>query len=169
MSMPQQEQPLELLDIYDVYYEPWWLNVWLWYGMYVAGAVLVCVGVYLLIRRLIPKKQIPYWQKSINAITALRTDFDDPKVFYVHLTDIIKRYLDERYALPLVGKTDTELLQSLEHDNAVPKAVYQGLKEILEGVVYIKFAHSSAALEQMKKAQRTALIIIQETHHLEKK
>ncbi len=169
MHMLPQEQPLELLDIYDVYYEPWWLNQWLWYGIYAAVGALLCVGVYLLIRRLLPKKNIPYWQRSLNKIEALHKEFDDPKLFYAHLTDIVKRYLDERYALPLVGKTDTELLQVLEHDNAVPASVYEGLKSILDGVVYIKFAHSSAALEQMKKAQRTALTLIQETHKVTQK
>lgn len=165
MHMPtSQQQPLELLDIYDVSYNPWWLNKWLWYTSYGLLAMLVLVGVYFLVRSYMPKKRVPYWQQATHAIGQLSYSFDDPKLFYVQLTDILKRCLQERYALPLVGKTDTELLAALEHDNVVSVHVYEQLQEILHGVVYIKFAHHDAALEQMKQAQKTALAIIYETH-----
>lgn len=167
MQMPQQ-QPLELLDIYDVSYDPWWLNEWLWYCIYVALGTALCVGIYLVVRKYIPSKKVPYWQKSMNQIHALNKKFDDPKQFYLALTDILKHYLQERYTLPLVGKTDIELLQALEHDNAVAKSVYHDLHIILEGIVTIKFAHGSAALEQMQKAQKTALKIVQETRVVKK-
>jgi hypothetical protein len=169
MNSPTPQQTLELLDIYDVYYEPWWLNERLWYGIYAIVGIAVCVFVYLLIRKLMPQKKLSYWEQALIQIERLGNDLDNPKLFYGQLTDILKRYLQERYALPLVGKTDTELLAVLEHDNAVPQILYQDIKTIFDGVVYVKFAHHSVAVEQMRYAQRTAAKIIKETHVVHKK
>lgn len=164
MHMPVQEQPLELLDIYDVYYEPWWLNEWLWYGIYAVIGMLTCVALYKIIRLVMPKKQLTYWQQALAHIERLGNDLDNPKLFYGQLTDILKRYLQERYALPLVGKTDTELLAALEQDNAVPQSLYNDIKQIFDGVVYVKFAHHTAAVEHMRNTQHIAAKIIKETH-----
>ncbi len=169
MNSPTPQQTLELLDIYDVYYEPWWLNEWLWYGIYATVGIVVCVLVYFLIRKLMPQKKLSYWEQALIQIERLGNDLDNPKLFYGQLTDILKRYLQERYTLPLVGKTDTELLAVLEHDNAVPHMLFQDIKTIFDGVVYVKFAHHSAAVEQMRHAQRTAAKIIKETHAVHKK
>lgn len=169
MHIPVREQATELYDIYDVYYEPWWLNEWLWYATYATVGIAACVGIYVLIGKFRSQKKLPYWQKALLQIERLGNDLDNPKLFYGQLTDILKQYLQERYALPLVGKTDTELLAALEHDNAVPSTLYQDIKQIFDGVVYVKFAHHLVAVEQMRHAQRTAVKIVKETHVVPKK
>ena len=168
-NIPSNSNPTaQLFDIYDVQYDPWWLNTWVWYIFLLVGTVTV-VSLFLLAwKKWGPQKRVAYWQQALLSIERLGNEFDNPREFYGQLTGIIKRYLEERYALPLVGKTDTELIEDLKHDSSISVQLYEDVKQIFDGVTYIKFAHQTAAVEHMKHAQRIAMNIIKTTHVVDK-
>ncbi len=160
-----QEQKLELIDIYDITYNPWWLSGWFKIAL-ITVAALVCLVVAVVLYRKYRKKQtVAYWQKSINDIQKLGSKgFDDGQIFYVQLTEIMKKYLQKRYAIHLVDKTDSELLELLKDSSVFPQKVYDDLKDIFEGATFIKFAHQEAAKERMQEAAHKGIFLIQKTH-----
>ena len=156
-----EQQKLELIDIYDIVYEPWWLST--------TAKVTACVFVFMLCAALCyfiyQKTRKPvvlsYGQKALRDITALeKTDYSDGQAFYLRLTEIMKQYLQERYAIHLVDKTDAELLELLKATKAIPIHVYETMKELFEGVVFIKFAHQHAVQERMEDAIKKAKALV---------
>ena len=156
-----EQQKLELIDIYDIVYEPWWLSF--------IAKVTVCVVIFILclvVGYFIYKKTrkpvvLLYWQKALRDITSVeKTDFSDGQLFYLRLTEIMKQYLQERYAMHLVDKTDTELLEFLKTTKLIPSHVYETMKDLFEGVVFIKFANQHAVQERMEDAIKKTKALI---------
>lgn len=157
-----EQQKLELIDIYDIVYEPWWLSTVAKIGFCIVG-IVACIGIgYLIYRKTKKPPVIFYWQKALGDIGKLeKTDFSDGQAFYLRLTEIMKEYLQQHYAVHLVDKTDTELLEVLKTTSVIPSHVYETMKELLEGVVFIKFAHQHAAQERMEDALKKVRTLIQ--------
>ena len=156
-----EQQKLELIDIYDIVYEPWWLSVAARVTMCVV-IFMLCVAIcYLIYRKTRKPVVLLYWQKALRDIGVLeKADFSDGQLFYLRLTEIMKRYLQERYAMHLVDKTDTELLEFLKTTQLISSHVYGTMKDLFEGVVFIKFAHHQAVQERMEDAiKRTKALI----------
>ncbi len=160
-----EQQKLELIDIYDIVYEPWWLST--------AAKIVACVVVFMLCVALCyfiyQKTRKPvvllYWQKALHDITVLeKTDYSEGQAFYIRLTEIMKQYLQAHYAIHLVDKTDTELLEVLNTTQFIPRHVYETMKDLFEGVMFIKFAHQQAAQERIEEALKKAKALI---HSLE--
>ncbi len=162
-----QEQTLELIDIYDITYNPWWLSRW-FMGALITVVVLGCLAVvFFLYRKYRKKKAVAYWQKTIHDIQKLNSyTYDDGQMFYLKLTELIKVYLQKRYAVHVVDKTDSELLEILKENAVFPKKVYATLQEIFEGVIVIKFAHQQAAQERMQEALKKSITLVQETYKI---
>ncbi len=157
-----EQQKLELIDIYDIVYEPWWLSIQTKITLCVF-VLLMCVTIGYLVYKKIRKPVIVlYWQKALHDITALeKTDFSNGQVFYLRLTEITKQYLQEHYKIHLVDKTDAELLELLRTTKLIPTHVYETMKELFEGVIFIKFAHQHAAQERMEDAITKVKSLIQ--------
>jgi hypothetical protein len=112
-----QEQSLELIDIYDITYNPWWLSNWFLGSLIVVAAVGFLVVTFFLYSRYRKKKMVPYWQKTISDVQKLDSYmYDDGQLFYLRLTELIKIYLQKRYAVHVVDKTDSELLHIIKEN-----------------------------------------------------
>jgi hypothetical protein len=156
-----EQQKLELIDIYDIVYEPWWLSS--------AAKVVACVVVfimcvatsYLIYRKTRKPVVLLYWQEALHAIDTLeKTDYSDGQIFYLRLTEIMKQYLQAHYGMHLVDKTDTELLELLKTTERIPSHVYETMRDLFEGVIFIKFAHQQAVHERMEDALKKAQALI---------
>lgn len=156
-----EQQKLELIDIYDIVYEPWWLSPTAKLAACVA-IFMLCVGaVYLIYKKTRRPLVLSYSQKALRDIETLeKTEYSDGQVFYMRLTEIMKRYLQERYMMHLVDKTDTELLELLKTTNLIPSHVYETMKDLFEGVIFIKFAHQHAVQERMENAIKKTKALI---------
>jgi len=157
------QQTLELIDIYDISYAPWWLSSAAKYGLlcfiFVCG---VLVG-YLIYKKTRKPKAVPYWQQALDALDALeKQGFDDVQEFYIRLTEIMKQYLQEKYEISCVDKTDSELLALLKVTPSVELSVFETIKELFDGVIFIKFAHQTAAKERMEVALTKSRGLIRE-------
>ena len=148
-----EQQKLELIDIYDIVYEPWWLSVTAKITACIVVFILCVAVCYFIYRKTRKPLVLLYWQKALRDIGVLeKADFSDGQLFYLRLTEIMKQYLQERYAIHLVDKTDTELLELLKTTEFIPSHVYETMKDLFEGVVFIKFAHQHAVQERMEDA-----------------
>ncbi len=160
----QGQQKLELIDIYDITYEPWWQSLWFKTIGISLIAILSGLFVYYLYKKYRKVTSLTYWQQAFASIAVLeKQGFADGQLFYVRLTHIIKDYLHERYQLALADKTDTELLETLKQTTEVPSTVCQEVKEIFDGVIFIKFANQQAAHERMEQALVKSRSLIKET------
>ena len=156
-----EQQKLELIDIYDIVYEPWWLSTTTKIAAFAAVMLLCIVLGYLVYKKTRKPVVILYWQKSLRDIGVLeKADFSDGQVFYTRLTEIMKQYLQKQYGIHLVDKTDTELLELLKTTKLIPTHVYETMKDLFDGVIFIKFAHQHAAQERMEDAIKKTKALI---------
>lgn len=159
------QQHLELIDIYDVWYHPWWQQVWVKYAVIAAVVFLSFVFVrwlYIRFFRVVKvKRPFEIALEKLSAFTS--RDYENPKLFYICLTDILKEYFQELYGKPFVGTTDDEMVFLLEKMSIVPKGITDNVKTILTGVTFVKFANQKAVHEQMIKALTLAIRIVEET------
>ncbi len=157
---------LQLYDIYDISFVPFWKQNW-----FMAGVALVCgallFGVLYWYSRRTKKTEIrESWQKSFDALTALKkTEYADHALFYTQLTFILKAYLEERFSLPLQGMTDAEFLDFFQQKRILSDDLTEKLKILLNGVVFIKFAHQKAAQEKIDQGFSIAQALIKATRH----
>lgn len=142
MNVPESNQ-LELLDIYDVWYNPWWQQVWFKVICCMSIFAILAVFSYFIYRKFFIKPVIKHaWQKALEEIEKLsQSDFDDQNKFYSTLTSILKQFMQAEYQVSFVDKTDTEFIESLEKSSLIPSTITQKCKLIFDGVTLIKFAH----------------------------
>lgn len=151
--MNDQNQ-LELIDIYDVWYQPLYNQSWFMMTLYSVGLLLVIGLLYIVYKKYIQKKvvldcaviankQIQLLEKSV--ITHKR----DSKDCYFSLSLIIKQYLACRYHTVFMQLTDKEIVRRAEQ--YMTDENVNMLKTLLKSMVFVKFEHEIAAAEKLEK------------------
>jgi hypothetical protein len=110
------------------------------------------------------------WEAALDELQRLQqktyTSKEDGKVCYFAMTSILKTYLAARFACPLDGKTDEEMIvyfaKSINH-----KELADELKEIIDGCLYIKFANEQAMQENINKHLEKSCKIVKKTMPVE--
>jgi hypothetical protein len=154
-------QEPKLYDIYGVEYNPWFLQSWFIYG--VAGCFVIAIG-YFMYRWYSnrTKPEISYWQQALNSLDILQSsNWSNHKQFYIQLTVLLKEYFQQRFKKQFVGTTDTECLDMLKMDKFIPESVASRFEDIIDGVMFVKFANAQSAQERMEKDLESVRIIVQ--------
>jgi len=132
-----------LFDIYDFYEAPWWQNPWLLAAV-ALSLLLIGVAVWYFLRKKRPKTS---WERALEAVNNLQPESfkhqHDFKQFYFTLSQITKRYLDERYNWKTCPQTDEELLYWLEQTHSAHPCTAI-MKTMVERMQQIKFANVEA-------------------------
>lgn len=159
------EQELQFVDVYDVWYQPWWKST----AWYVSCAIIACVifvcMLYYLYRQGWFVKKISCDQqalKSLNLLAAAPHDTTE-KIYaaYFQLTLILKTYFAARYHLVLADKTDLEIM--VEVKNFVDPIYQSLLSEFLNRAFQIKFAHEKICKEMLQDDIKFVKKIIEDT------
>ena len=159
------EQKIQFIDIYDVWYQPWWKSA----GCYAFCMGLVCLIVifvvyYVYSRGLWIKKLSPDQQalKNLNILTVTLYDSQE-KIYaaYFQLTLILKTYFAFRYHVSLVDKTDLEVIALLK--NLVEKKNQELLEKFLQQALTIKFAHDAISEQMLRDDINVVKKIITDT------
>ncbi len=156
------ETNLELLDIYDVWYKPWWHETWFIAGMTLCFILIVGIVSYVFYKK---------YDTSPLSITVLdriacdlkklkNLDVNQQTYFYSQLTMLLKEALQEIYGVSVVHKTDNEFVEFLEQLPALAPEVAVSLKDIFDGVVLIKFAHQKTVKEHMMRSLEKAQEVV---------
>lgn len=144
----------QLIDIYDIWYEPSWQAGWLNSILKIAISLLVAYSIYYLYKKYIKKEKvvdcaiIAYRDldalKNFHIVTA-----QDSKDCYFSLSSIIKKYLACRYHDVFIQLTDKEVVRQAERymsdDNV------RMLQRLLQGMTFVKFEHEVVAYEKLEK------------------
>ena len=158
--MPQEK---ELLDIYGMYYEPWWLQPIFLYSM---TGIIVGVAIYGLYRWYKKSYIIEqsYQEKALKTLDLLAlSDHDSYQNFYVVMTKMLKEYMSARYDKNYSSMTDSEFLKAVKGTSDIDQWVYDDIKKICDDVVYIKFAQQSVIKGRMEEAVLLARNIVMKT------
>ncbi|MEO0136408.1 MAG: hypothetical protein ABIL40_07205 [candidate division WOR-3 bacterium] len=121
----------------------------------------------------VAERKIPCWERALNALDGLvKEDLLNKgliKKFYYTLTEIIKRYLEERFHFPAIEQTTTEIIQSMKLLKVPMRDEFQRVFQFADMVKYAKFIPSSEATDEiLKKSRELILKTIPEETELEK-
>lgn len=139
-------QNIELIDIYDVWYQPWWKTTW----SYVTFSMIVCLILVIVLYYLLKSgwfgKTLSFDQQALKDLNKLANQtYNSEKQIrtaYFQLTLIFKTYLTHRYQQPLLDKTDIEIIYLMQA--LLPETQFFVLEEFLKRASQIKFSHELA-------------------------
>ena len=142
-------------DIYPLMHVPFWYQRWFLVTGAVVATVIVCVGIGMLIRYRWRKKVAPpAWKVALSKLAAISADeaLSDQKLrdTYAFMTEIIKEYIENRFALSLRHLTDCEVNEILIHADleGISKKEMAHLFQVASG---IKFSPTGASAASLKK------------------
>jgi len=153
MDGQEQTTLAQLHDIYGMIHVPFWQKP-IFYGLVFVLGLLVIILCWYYFKGRRCQRSTHSWEQALYELKQLEgrglADGNQQKLFYSELTRIIKEYLQKRFGISLTSKTDDELLM-LSASLDITQEIRQGLQNILDGVVFIKFAQESAVRERMQR------------------
>ena len=122
--------------------------------------VLVCVAAYYLWTRLKENKpviarvriikKIPPHQRALKEIDNIKanrvTAQEDQKTYYTQLTDVIRKYIKERFGFNAMEMTSSEIISRLQQEG--DKKMTDELKELFMTADLVKFAKYSTLINE---------------------
>lgn len=136
-------QNIQLVDVYGVWYQPWWHSTWFYCSIVIFMCAVLFFMLYYMYRAGWFRKNISYDQQALRQLQELAGQtYVSPEQLrkaYFQLTLIVKTYLAHRYCLVLTDKTDIEVIPLLT--GLLDQPMQQVLAEFLQRSFYIKFAH----------------------------
>jgi len=142
-------EQIDLHDIYEQIYVPFWHRAWCKYFFIIIGLVLVIIsiGYYWLIYR--SRKQQTSWDRALRDLEQLSGYAVKKynKLLYFDLISLIKRYVMDRYIDGKLGVTDEEL-SAILYNTDFTEQQSNTLREIIARAQTIKFADQAATQEQ---------------------
>ena len=163
---PVSGVPFNLLDyLPDFIYYYWWLILLV--------IVLIAGGIFFYLRMknqkplFAPKKvEVPPYEEAITALNDLKAEklwqAGHDKEYFTKLTDILRRYIDRRFAINAVEMTSSEIIETLKR-NEETRAVNEQLKQILEVADFVKFANMRALPDDSEGSWNKAQHFVEET------
>lgn len=110
---------------------------------------------------------IPAHEKALRALAGLeqRTDFAqaDPEAFFVELSAIVRRYLEDRFELRAPEQTTEEFIRSAAGSRHLQLEHQQLVAGFLEESDLVKFARHRPGAERMRQALAAAYRLVRET------
>lgn len=161
------ENKEQLIDIYDIWYEPFWKQSW-FYSLIIACIFLLGVFcIYFLYKKYIQKSVVidcaAIAYRDLNTLKKIHiATKQDSKDCYFSLSSIIKRYLACRYDIIFTQLTDAEIVQHaqlyMSHEQV------SMLQQILHNMMFVRFEHEVAATIKLEQDMQLIQDFIQNTN-----
>ncbi|HYE29883.1 MAG TPA: hypothetical protein VEH27_00510 [Methylomirabilota bacterium] len=137
----------------------------------IAGGVLAGVIIAWFAWRLWQKRPrknpgellIPAHRRALELLRGALAHIDEPERFCTEVSNIARRYLEERFALHAPERTTEEFLEELRASSALSLSHKQALADFLEQCDLAKFARHSPARGELEALHRTAVTLVEET------
>lgn len=119
---------------------------WRWVVLGIVLAALAAWGVVAWLKR--PRAAsvplAPPWERAERDLEKLEADVAGERTAlgtaFVRLTDLVRRYLEERYRLPVTSRTTDEFMRDMRDDSPLPDAEQPFLRDFLSSADLVKFA-----------------------------
>jgi hypothetical protein len=148
MNNPQ----LQLIDIYDVWYHPWWNSTKFTISLYILVGILMVAMLYYWYLLTWYRRKLSFDKQALLNLQQLTAyDFSDEKQLknaYFALTLIFKSYVAQRYNLSLHDKSDIEVIAMIQPKLSQPQNFL--ISEFLTRAFQIKFALQPAGLQMLQ-------------------
>ena len=112
------------------------------------------------------KKRLPPYEEAMLNLEALKNrqlwQNGQEKEYFTGLTDILRVYIDRRFAVNAVEMTSTQIVETLKQ-NGETKAVNEQLSMILEMADIVKFAAVRPLADDNELAYRRAVNFVEQT------
>jgi hypothetical protein len=174
------DAPDEYYDIADIWKAPF---VWADYYPIILGilAVLLLIGatIYIIWRirnhkSLIPFKtvapKIPAHERAFRELDWIKQQKlwqqGRNKEYYTSITDILRKYMTERFSMNAMEMTSAEILTIIRRENDAD-SVYDSLKQILLLADFVKFAKLSPLPDENELSIMNAYLFVNQTKLVE--
>jgi hypothetical protein len=144
-------------------FPPWFLPA------VIAGAVLLALGGWGLWRRLRRRRQprvlLPF-EVALQRLEEMRALMqpEDAREFSIAVSDVVRRYIEERFSVTATHRTTEEFLHDLLESSHAPLARHRALlSEFLQQCDLVKFAGMSLTLQNMESLHHSARAFVLET------
>ena len=144
-------------------FPPWLLSA------VIAGAILLAFGAWglwrWLRRRRQPRVLLPF-EIALQRLEEMRALMqpDDAREFSIAVSDVVRRYIEERFSVTATHRTTEEFLHDLLESSHAPLARHRALlSEFLQQCDLVKFAGMSLTLQNMESLHHSARAFVLET------
>jgi len=167
-----------IYDIKEPLEEPWTFKEFLQkYYPFIIIALLIILLAYFLIKYFSRKKIkeekpiiIPKEEAHIIALKELELlkeeklwQNDRIKLYYTKLTNILRKYIENRYKISALEQTSLEIIHSLKQENEITKDDISKLKGILSIADIAKFAKVKPLANENDKCLKDAFLFVEST------
>jgi hypothetical protein len=135
----------------------------------IAGAVLLALGAYgiwrWLRRRRRPRVLLPF-EIALQRLEEMRALMQpaDAREFSIAVSDVVRRYIEERFGATATHRTTEEFLHDLLESSHAPLARHRALlSDFLQQCDLVKFAGMSLTLHNMESLHHSARAFVLET------
>ena len=136
-------------------------HLW-WWIVTAVLAVLACAIV--LSTKTHARKKLKPWEAAKMGLGELKNQLNlNDEKFFVRLSDILRVYIERRFALPATEKTSEEFIQEIDRSSLLSENQQQSLKKFLSTADLIKFARADSSEEQKTSCLKMADDFISET------
>jgi len=158
--LPENFEQMSLHEILPPENLPQSYHLWMWAGVPGLIAFISVIIVFIIIRKRkqtgngLSAIQIPAHQQAFNELNALVSENliekGDIKAFYQKISDIIRRYIENRFSIKAPEQTTEEFLSGIQSHNDFDAAYKALLKNFLTHCDLVKFARHQPETEDIQ-------------------
>lgn len=169
--LPQDQAKLDIKEIAPPVRLPV-RSRWPYYAGFAAAAVILVLACGMLWRRrrkraAPPARVIPPHERALSALDALLAEKlverGEYKLFYIGVSDILRRFIEERYGLHAPERTTEEFLAELGNTNVLERNQKLTLRDFLKHCDLVKFAEHQPSDIEIEETFSTCKRFVQET------
>lgn len=163
-------------DIVMPYAAPWTFAEILPYLLWtLLGVAIILLGWWLWQRHkknkplfAAKKEEIPPYVKAIRSLDEIKGNklwqAGNEKEYYTRLTDTVRQYLDDQFAIPAMEQTTGETMRSLDGCREVEAKEREKVADMLTTADYVKFAKFTPLQDENARYLDSAYDFVNQTH-----
>ena len=162
------KNPVEIIDVAKK-------SIWFWPKIFLILIILIALIIYFIKKRRkqkeAPIQKLPAHEIAYDALEKLYNkklvEAGLIKEYYFEISNILRHYIEDRFALRAPERTTEEFLHELNYSNSLTTEHQELLKKFLEECDMVKFANFAADEKDAKKVHDVTVEFIEETEELQ--
>jgi hypothetical protein len=114
-----------------------------------------------------PPPPVPPHKRALEALEAIQrerlVEQGQIKTYYIRVSDVLRRYIEEEFGFPVSERTTEEFLQDLQQGALLGLSEQLLLKEFLRHCDLVKFANTEPSSEEIRGTLETCRQFIKDT------
>ncbi len=173
--LPEAKEDLKLHDIKPPVELPMSPYIWMWTGGSVAIILILIIG-FILVRKYLLKKEelengrISAHDQAYMELEAMVAEDllgkGEIKLFYQKISNILRRYIENRFGLQAPEQTTEEFLVGIEAGDRLPEKYNPLLTDFLMHCDLVKFAEYKPTQDDIQKTFDSCKAFIAETREI---